>query len=113
MADQASKPPGARSPWYKSCLAQAVIADLPLLVAIRGFFLEKSWLGWAGLIGFGLYLGAGAVYGVVMGVYLPVYTVQKWKELPWPGKILFSLCSLFVWMCLGGIVIAWLARSRP
>jgi hypothetical protein len=110
VADSSESKP-SRNKWALS-VANTFLAELPLLAIVIGYLLGQRWLFWAGLIGIGLYLAAGAIYGLAMGVYLPVYTLRKWQGLPLFGKVVLTVSSLFVLLCLGGILITW-ARTRP
>src|SRR5687767_11456238 len=87
-------------------LVQSLLALAPLIILL-GIILEKPWLAWSGVILFGVEIAAGVLYGLVMGVWLPIHTFRKWKELPLAGKILMALASGFVVLCLGGILVLW------
>ena len=100
----------AAATWVDGFLAQLLVGLAPIIVLL-GFVLRKQWLIWTGVTLFGLYLAVGVIYGLVMGVWIPIHTFRNWKQLPWAGRIVLGLASAFIILCLGGIVVAWI-RSR-
>ena len=93
-------------------LAITAVPYLLLLGALAGRLLQNEWLFWGSVIPLACLLAFVVAFGVGGGVYLPFYTKRKWKTFSRGEKVLFLCSTVFVLLCLGGIVLAWIVTRR-